>query len=119
MIRPVETSVPSKINGVDIKPARVSPGAAVQRKTERTAGEAGSSAVSDTDVQITGAARGLAAIEQSLRELPAIDEARVADVRRRLDSGSYQIDPQKVADRLLHLEHELGRGNPLSDSDLK
>jgi negative regulator of flagellin synthesis FlgM len=119
MIRPVETAVSSKINGVDIKPARIAPGAAVQRKSERTAGEAGSSAVADSDVQITGAARGLAAIEQSLRELPAIDEARVADVRRRLDNGSYSIDPQKVADRLLHLESDLGRGNPLNASDLK
>lgn len=119
MIRSMESLVPNDISGVDAKPVRLAPGAAVQRKSERTAGEAGSSAVSDTDVHITGAARGLAAIEQSLRELPAIDEARVTDVRRRLDGGSYQIDPQRVADRLLYLERELERGNPQGATLLK
>ena len=68
---------------------------------------------------ITGAARGLAAIEESLRELPAVDELRVAAVKQRLQDGSYQIDPQRVADRLLRMESDLSRAAPLGASPLK
>jgi negative regulator of flagellin synthesis FlgM len=70
-------------------------------------------------VQLTGAARQLATIEQSLRDMPAIDEARIAAVKQRLDSGTYKVDPQRVADRLLHLEQELERSSPLNKNLLK
>jgi negative regulator of flagellin synthesis FlgM len=110
---PGELSVSNGINGVDIKPVRVASGTAVHKKLEHAAGEAGSGAVPEKDVHITGAARELAALAQDLKNLPAVDEARVAAVRQRLDDGSYKVDPQRVADRLLHLERQLNDGNLL------
>jgi negative regulator of flagellin synthesis FlgM len=109
---PGDSVVPSKISGVEPKPVRVASGAAVNKRLEQSAGKAGSSAVAEADVQLTGAARNLAALEQSLRELPAVDEVRVALVKQRLDNGTYQVDPQRVADKLLRMEQELDRGNP-------
>jgi negative regulator of flagellin synthesis FlgM len=70
-------------------------------------------------VQLTGTARSLASIEQGLQALPAIDEQRVAAVRQRLERGEYKVDPQRVADRMLHLESDLARGNPLNRNPLK
>ena len=67
------------------------------------------------DVHLTGASRQLAAMEQSLRELPAVDEVRVAVVRQRLSGGEYKVDPQRIADRLLGLERDLGRAAPFDD----
>jgi anti-sigma28 factor (negative regulator of flagellin synthesis) len=34
----------------------------------------------------------------------------VAAVRQRLDDGSYQIDPQRIADKLLRMERDLASG---------
>ena len=98
---------------------RIAPGSAVQKRTDPATTEPGGDNAAGVDVQITGAARGLAAIEQALRDLPAIDEARVAAVRARLDAGSYRVDPQKIADRLLSLEHDLGRASPVEANLLK
>ena len=111
--------MPSRISGVDTKTVRIAPGSAVPKRNDPSAAETGGGNAAGVDVQITGAARGLAAIEQSLRDLPAIDEARVAAVRARLDDGSYRVDPQKVADRLLNLEQDLGRASPVEANLLK
>lgn len=112
-------TVPSRISGADAKTVRIAPGSTVQKRNDSAAAESGSSSASGVDVQITGTARGLAAIEQALRDLPAIDEARVAAVRARLDDGSYRVDPQRVADRLLNLEQDLGRASPVEANLLK
>jgi len=111
---PGDSAVPNKINGVEGKPARIAPASTVNRRASGQPDAAGSAPVeSDADVQLTGAARGMAALEQSVRALPAVDEARVAAVKQRLDDGSYEVDPQRVADRMLRLESDLQRGSPL------
>jgi negative regulator of flagellin synthesis FlgM len=116
---PGEILVPSKVNGVESKPVRVASAGAVHKRLEQSAGKAGSSAAPESDVHLTGASRNLAAIEQSLKEMPAIDDLRVSMVRQRLSSGDYKIDPQRVADHLLSLERDLGRAAPFEDSLLK
>lgn len=116
-----EGIVPNRVIGIEARPVRTAPTAPVGRTAADTAdaGPGSTGSRSGVDVQLTGAARGLAAIEQGLRSLPAVNEARVAAVRQRLDDGSYRVDPQRIADRLLNLEHDLGRGNPVDDSALK
>ncbi len=109
---PGDSAVPSKITGVDAKSVRVAPSTSAPKRQDQAMEKAGG-ADSGSNVQLTGASRSLAALEQSLQELPAIDEQRVAAVKRRLDSGEYQINPQRVADKLLHMESELRRGSPL------
>jgi negative regulator of flagellin synthesis FlgM len=110
--------VPNKVS-VESKPVRVASAGAVHKRLEQSAGKAGSSAASESDVHLTGASRNLAAIEESLKNLPAVDELRVSAVRQRLDSGDYKIDPQRVADRLLSIERDLGRAAPLENSPLR
>src|SRR5262245_50602542 len=103
-----DSVVTSKITGVDAKPVRVAPGTSAPRK-DQAAEKPASTPDAATDVQLTGAARSLAAMEQSLVSLPAVDEARVAAVKRRLENGEYRVDAQRIADRLLHLEGDLAR----------
>jgi negative regulator of flagellin synthesis FlgM len=119
---PGDSAVPSKINGLETKPARIAPAATVSRRGGEAAPEVAAArpeADADADVKLTGAARNLAAIEQSVRNLPAVDELRVAAVKERLKSGSYEIDPQRVADKLLRLESDLQRAEPLERSPLR
>jgi negative regulator of flagellin synthesis FlgM len=106
-----DASVASKINGLENRPVRIAAGAAVGKAgADRAATQEKPPGAAASDVQITGIARGLAALEQKLRDAPAVDEARVASVRQKLDDGSYHVDPQRVADKLLRLERELGGG---------
>ena len=99
----------SKINGVDGgRRASIGAGRAVQRPQDAVNGATTTvlpSSGSTGEVQITGAASQLAALEQALRDLPVVDEARVAAVRTAIDQGSYQVVPQQIADRLMQLEH--------------
>lgn len=98
----------NKIDGLDVRPVRISAGGAVRKAADDAAGKAGSGASSpDNSVQITSTARSLASLEQSIRDLPAIDQERVAEIEARLGNGTYEMDPQRIADGLLHLESDL------------
>jgi negative regulator of flagellin synthesis FlgM len=116
---PGDSTVPNKINGLETKPARIAAAPAVARRGGEAPAPSGAPTDSGTDVHLTGAARGLAAIEQSLRAQPAIDETRVAAVKERLASGSYEVDPQRVADKLLRLDSDLTRAAPLNKNPLR
>lgn len=116
---PGESVVSNKINGLEPRPTRVTPGSGVRALAGVARGAGGNSPPASSDVQLTGAARNLAALEESLRAMPAVDELRVATVKQRLQDGSYEVDPQRVADRLLRLEEDLARATPFERSPVK
>lgn len=59
-------------------------------------------------VRLTGEAEGLQALERELGAAPAgIDVARVNAVRAAIADGSYRVDAQQIADRMLALDSAL------------
>ncbi|MGS2724151.1 flagellar biosynthesis anti-sigma factor FlgM [Porticoccus sp. GXU_MW_L64] len=68
--------------------------------------QADAPAASDT-VTVTNQAARLQELEQSLANTPVVDSARVAELREAIASGSYQPDPQRIADKLSQLERKL------------
>jgi negative regulator of flagellin synthesis FlgM len=102
MTHKIDTGLPPRpLDSVAAKPA---PRAGTER-------EAPVAAAAATDsLRLTGEAAGLQAIERELGEGPAsIDAARVGAVRAALADGSYRIDPQAIADRMLSFDRDLGR----------
>lgn len=98
----------SKISGVDTRTGPVGAGRAVERARDAATGaKRDGSGASSGAVHITGTARQLADLEQVVKDMPAVDEARVAAVRQALESGTYQVHPEKIADQLLHIEQVL------------
>ncbi len=96
----------NKIGGIENRTAPVGAGSPATRV--RDAVSEGAKAGKDRgDVVITETARQLAMLEQQLAGLPAINDSRVAAVRRAIEEGRYQIDPQRVADKLLRVERDL------------
>jgi negative regulator of flagellin synthesis FlgM len=73
-----------------------------------TSASSSASTGSTEDVQITGAARQLATLEQTLRDLPAVNETRVAQISNSIEQGTYTVQPAEIADRLIQLEQALG-----------
>jgi negative regulator of flagellin synthesis FlgM len=116
--------VSSKIGGVDSssQTAPIGAGRAVQRPQDAAAGGTQSSSTSsgaDENVQITGAARQLASLEQAVRDAPDVNTVRVAQISSALEQGTYKVDSQQIADRLVQSDQELANlGNQhLSDTD--
>ncbi|HBK47583.1 MAG TPA: flagellar biosynthesis anti-sigma factor FlgM [Xanthomonadaceae bacterium] len=58
-------------------------------------------------LKLTGEATNLQALQRELSQAPAIDSSRVQAVRESLQSGSYKIDPDAIASRMLDLDQQL------------
>lgn len=56
------------------------------------------------DVTITQDARNLIKIEADVNKSSEIDDERVASLKQAIDSGRYNIDPAKVAEKFLQFE---------------
>lgn len=59
-----------------------------------------SPATGDT-VNLSSEAQDIARIQRALAQLPDIDEARVQEIRNQIESGTYSIDVEALADRIL------------------
>jgi len=59
-------------------------------------------------LRLTGEAAGLQALQRELAQAPAVDMAKVEAVREELASGTYRINPEKIAERMLELDRQLG-----------
>jgi negative regulator of flagellin synthesis FlgM len=79
--------------------------------TDKPQGEAPAAAgavpQSADTVTLTNSARSLQKIEEAVAKTPVVNAAKVASVKQAVNSGSYQIDAGRVADKLLQFESGL------------
>ena len=61
----------------------------------------------DDTVDITGSAAKLQELESRIANMPVVDAQQVEAVRRALATGSFTIDPQSAADKMLAMEISL------------
>ena len=81
---------------------KVSPDTAASAKGEEAPAKTG-----DT-VQLTSNAKLLEQLDKTLASLPAIDSARVAEIKTAIENGDYEIDAQAIADAMIRLDRSLG-----------
>jgi negative regulator of flagellin synthesis FlgM len=101
--------VSTKIGDFDSRPVQISTGRTVKRSNDSSSSASASGSVAKGDTQITDSAKNLAELEQTVQAMPAVDAARVTDVSNRLANGSYEINAERIADKLLRSDQELGR----------
>jgi len=58
-------------------------------------------------LRLTGEATSLQTLQRELSSAPAIDAGRVQAVREALQNGSYKINPDAIASRMLELDQQL------------
>jgi negative regulator of flagellin synthesis FlgM len=79
--------------------------------TDKPQGEASAAAAaapqSADTVTLTNSARSMQKIEEAVAKTPVVNAAKVASVKQAINSGSYQIDAGRVADKLLQFERGL------------
>ena len=61
----------------------------------------------DDTVALTDTARLMQRVENMLANVPPTDRARVDAVRQALANGDYEVDPQRIAARIVRLERDL------------
>jgi negative regulator of flagellin synthesis FlgM len=80
----------------------------VADKSQREAPAAGASTTQTGDtVTLTSSARSLQKIEEAVAKAPVVNASKVAAVKQAVQSGTYQIDAGRVADKLLQFESGL------------
>lgn len=103
----------NKISGLSSDPAPIGAGRPANTVRDAATGSSASAPNSSTgssgDVHITDSASQLASLEQTLRSMPAVDEARVMQARTAIEQGTYTVQPRQVADQLMQLEHSLAQ----------
>lgn len=99
----------NKIAGYPTHPVQVGAGKAVSRERDASvsATEAAAAGRDTSPVHITDQARQLAALERAVEDVPVVNEARVAAIRLAIEEGRYEISPERIAEKLLRMEHEL------------
>lgn len=93
------------------QPQRTTEGTQVQvARTEPTAGQQETGRPSSVDtVSLTDTAARLRDLENTLAQLPVIDPQRVEDIQRAVANGSFEIDAQRIAEKMLGFEQDLSR----------
>ena len=76
------------------------------QQSESSAASASATQTGDT-VTLTNSARSLQKIEETVAKAPVVNAAKVAAVKQAINSGNYQIDAGRIADKLLQFERGL------------
>jgi len=58
-------------------------------------------------VSITPSAAKLQAVEQKLASVPVVDQVKVDKLKSAVESGEYQIDTLRIAEKFLRFESDL------------
>jgi negative regulator of flagellin synthesis FlgM len=80
--------------------SKATDGSGARPEAEQGAGSADTVRISQTAVQLN-------ALQDRLSGVPVVDGQRVESIRASVQDGSYQIDPVRVADKLLKYENQL------------
>ena len=97
----------TKITGYQNRPVQVGTDKKVSSTSDAAASPAQAAVTSNNPVRITDQARQLAALENALNEVPVVNEARVAAIRLAIEQGEYQVNAERIADKLVRMEQEL------------
>ncbi len=58
-------------------------------------------------VSFSNKAQSFQQIEAGLKDLPEVDSDKVAKIRAALESGSYEISAERVAQKMLNMEKDI------------
>jgi len=58
-------------------------------------------------VNLSSQARNLKQLEQKLGDFPEMDDERIAQIRSALEDGSYKVDAQQLAQKMLDMDKSI------------
>jgi negative regulator of flagellin synthesis FlgM len=104
--------MPDPISGMNstnpIAPATSTGQTVVPTSTGTTAPEAAGAAAGTDLADVAQTEALLQSIIQAANNAPGIDQAKIAELQQAVASGSYQANPQSIAQKIAELEALLG-----------
>ncbi len=90
--------------------ARVGDGSGAEPKSQPTSESSRGSGEAGTDdrVSLTSTATALQQVEEQLAKLPDVDSKRVEAIKQAIENGSFEIDSNQVAEKLVAFDSALG-----------
>jgi len=80
------------------------------QNTQAPAGEqskAQNPAARGENVNLSSQAKNLNQLEQKLGEYPEMDDDRISQIRSALEDGSYKVDAEKLAQKMLDMDKSI------------
>lgn len=77
---------------------------AVTERSQRAPENTAAAAAPNTEADKVSLSDTLAQLEQTLSEVPEVDQARVDAIKAAIENGSYQIDSQELARKMINFE---------------
>jgi negative regulator of flagellin synthesis FlgM len=101
--------VTDKISGFSaaepVAPVKGSNSNAVVAEKQGEAAETSAPAAKSADhLTLTSSARSLQKIEETIAQTPVVNASKVASVKQAIGSGTYQVDANSVANKMLQFE---------------
>ncbi len=93
--------------GTPLNPAQQQVQATEAREHERPAEERRESEALSDRVTLTPQAQRLKELEGQVSRLPVVDQTKVERIRNEIAQGTYQMDPQRVAEKMLQFEAQV------------
>jgi negative regulator of flagellin synthesis FlgM len=81
--------------------------AVTQKEGEATAASNVASTQTGDQLTLTNSARSLQKLEEAVSNAPVVNSAKVASVKQSVESGTYQVNPSSVADKMIKFERGL------------
>jgi len=75
--------------------------------TNSPSGDAAATQTGSDRVSLTGEARQLQELETRLASQPVVDSQRVEAVRSAVENGTFTINPERIAEKMMSLEEAL------------
>lgn len=102
-----------EINNVSTTPSQLTEAGAQARPApqpaaDKTADRPATPTPNADQVSLTPTAQQLRGLEQRIAEQPVVDTQKVNSVKEALASGSFEIDPNRIAGKMMSLEKALG-----------
>ncbi len=70
--------------------------------------QTGSSAGRDT-ISLTDTASRMRSLENTVAAMPVVDSQRVAEIKQAIQEGTYEINPERIAEKMLDMERAWSR----------
>lgn len=103
-----------KINGQGVRPsetanARRSEAAKATRdaRSDAPAADKSAATASSDTVNITRSGLLMSKLEEVVQRTPVVDAERVAAIKDAIAAGTYEVDDQRVADKILKFERDV------------
>jgi negative regulator of flagellin synthesis FlgM len=88
-----------------IDPGEAAVGSARNRASDQSSGTANTVSGNSADTfSLTNKASQLQQLEAQIAQAPVVDTQRVLDVQHAISTGTLQVEPARVADKLLQFE---------------